>query len=81
VQDDCTNPKENNVNHQNTIQPASRKLYRIHQVLEIIPVSKTTWWNGVRDGRFPKPIKNGRMTFWRSDDIDTLVDGQVYDSN
>jgi hypothetical protein len=21
-----------------------------------IPVSKSTWWQGVKDGRFPKPV-------------------------
>ena len=73
-QDERTNPKENNMNHQNSMQPNSQKLYRINQVLEVIPVSKTTWWNGVRDGRFPKPIRNGRMTFWKSGDIDSFID-------
>ena len=24
-----------------------------------IPVSKSTWWAGVKDGRFPKPLKLG----------------------
>ena len=23
----------------------------------IVPVSKSTWWEGVRTGRFPKPVK------------------------
>ena len=62
------------MNHQNSMQPNSQKLYRINQVLEVIPVSKTTWWNGVRDGRFPKPIRNGRMTFWKSEDIESFID-------
>ena len=22
-----------------------------------IPVSKSTWWAGIKDGRFPKPVK------------------------
>ncbi len=31
-----------------------------------IPVSKSTWWAGVKDGRFPKPQKLGaRVTVWR----------------
>ena len=62
------------MNHQNTNQANSRRLYRINQVLEVIPVSKTTWWNGVRDGRFPKPLRNGRMTFWKSEDIESFID-------
>lgn len=39
-----------------------------------IPVSKSTWWAGVKDGRFPKPIKLGaRITAWRAEDIDRLI--------
>ncbi|MCP3055854.1 helix-turn-helix transcriptional regulator [Aurantimonas marianensis] len=40
-----------------------------------IPVSKSTWWAGVRDGRFPKPTKLGsRITVWRVEDIRALID-------
>ena len=40
----------------------------------IIPVKKTTWWEGVKSGRFPKPVKLGpRVTAWRVDDIRALV--------
>lgn len=42
----------------------------------IYPVSKSTWWNGVRDGRFPKPVKLSiRCTAWRASDIRDLVEG------
>jgi predicted DNA-binding transcriptional regulator AlpA len=38
-----------------------------------IPVSKSTWWAGVRDGRFPQPLKLGpRTTVWRVEDIRAL---------
>jgi prophage regulatory protein len=40
-----------------------------------IPVSKSTWWAGVKDGRFPKPVKLGeRITVWRAEDIRALLD-------
>ena len=40
----------------------------------IIPVGKSTWWNGVKSGRFPKPIKLGpRTTAWRVEDIRALI--------
>lgn len=39
-----------------------------------IPVSKSTWWQGVKDGRFPKPLKLGRrVTVWRVEDIRSLL--------
>ncbi|MEM6665580.1 MAG: AlpA family phage regulatory protein [Pseudomonadota bacterium] len=43
-----------------------------------IPVSKSTWWAGVKSGRFPKPLKLGPgVTVWRSGDIDTLIERGV----
>ena len=40
----------------------------------IIPVSKSTWWAGVKSGRFPKPVKLGpRITVWRVEDIRALI--------
>jgi prophage regulatory protein len=39
-----------------------------------IPVSKSTWWAGVKSGRFPKPVKLGpRITAWRVEDVRTLI--------
>jgi len=43
---------------------------RLPTVLKYIPVSKTTWWNGVRSGRFPKSVKfSSGITVWRVEDI------------
>lgn len=54
----------------------SKRYLRLPQVLERIPVSKSTWWAGVRDGRFPKPVKLGpRTTAWREEDIDKIGSG------
>lgn len=40
-----------------------------------IPVSRSTWWAGVRSGRFPAPVKLGpRITAWREADIQRLID-------
>ena len=39
----------------------------------IIPVKKSCWWDGVRSGRFPKPVKLGRCTMWRVEDIKILI--------
>lgn len=40
----------------------------------IIPVSKSSWWSGVKNGKFPKPYKLGeRTTVWRVEDILALI--------
>lgn len=50
-------------------------LLRLPQVLEIIPVCKSTWWAGVASGRFPAAIKLGpKTTAWRARDIYDLID-------
>ena len=55
--------------------PAGDSLLRLPQVLELIPVSKSAWWQGCKEGRFPKPIKLGpRTSAWRSSDIAALVE-------
>jgi len=39
-----------------------------------IPVSKSTWWAGVKSGRYPKPVKLGhRITAWRVEDIQAFI--------
>lgn len=57
--------------------PASG-LVRLKDILHPIgpiPVSKSTWWQGVKTGRFPKPIKLGsRVTCWRAEDIRKLYE-------
>ncbi|MEX1670344.1 helix-turn-helix transcriptional regulator [Zhongshania guokunii] len=47
---------------------------RLPQILELIPIGKSTWWAGVKSGRFPKGVKLGpRTTAWRCEDIRSLI--------
>lgn len=47
---------------------------RLPAVLGVIPVSKSTWLNGCRSGKYPKPVKLGpRTTAWRVEDIRALI--------
>lgn len=40
-----------------------------------IPVSKSTWWAGIKTGRYPKPVKLGlRITAWRVEDIRAFIE-------
>ncbi len=48
---------------------------RLPAVLKVFPVSKSAWWAGVKDGRFPKPVKLGpKTTAWRVEDILVLIE-------
>ncbi|MCB2216375.1 MAG: AlpA family phage regulatory protein [Desulfobulbaceae bacterium] len=47
---------------------------RLPAVLKLIPVSKSSWWAGVREGRYPSPVKLApRTSAWRAEDIRALI--------
>ena len=59
------------------------RLLRLHQIVgdprrgiePLIPVSRATWWSGVKSGRFPKPVKLGPgTTCWRWSDLAKLLE-------
>ena len=40
----------------------------------LIPISESSWWAGVKSGRYPKPLKiSERITVWRTEDIQALM--------
>ncbi|RUR08562.1 helix-turn-helix transcriptional regulator [Legionella septentrionalis] len=48
-------------------------------IIPLIPIGKSTWWEGVRSGRFPKPVKLGpRITAWRVEDIKKLIESGCF---
>ena len=43
----------------------------------LIPIGRTSFLNGVKSGKYPKPVKLGeRTTAWRVEDIRALI-GQI----
>lgn len=49
-------------------------LYRLPDVLARIPVSRSSWFAGIKKGRYPRGFHLGaRTTVWRSDQIDSLI--------
>ena len=42
----------------------------------VIPVGKSTWWAGVKSGRYPQPVRTlgARITAWRVEDIKKLIE-------
>lgn len=41
----------------------------------IIPISKSTWWAGVKSGKYPQPVKlSPRVTAWRIQDVIALIE-------
>lgn len=47
-------------------------------IAALVPVSASTWWQWVRDGKAPKPVKLGlRCTAWRIEDIRAFVEASA----
>jgi len=46
----------------------------------IIPVSRSTWWAGVKAGRYPQPTRTlgARITAWRVEDIRASLRGPTF---
>ena len=48
---------------------------RLSTILALYPVSKASWWAGVKSGRYPRSYKLGpRTTAWRVEDIRALIE-------
>jgi prophage regulatory protein len=65
----------------NTYTLPTEGLIRLKRILAPtgpVPVSKSTWWAGVKSGRYPSPVKLGpRITAWRIEDIRKLIEPVV----
>lgn len=47
---------------------------RLPQVLYVLAIGKTKFWEGVKSGRFPAPVKLGpRTTAWKVEEIRDLI--------
>jgi predicted DNA-binding transcriptional regulator AlpA len=63
---------------QNTNTPAGipqTGFVRLPTILAHIPVSRSTWWAGVKNHKYPAPVKSlgVNITAWRAEDIHALI--------
>lgn len=48
---------------------------RLPQLLKVFPLGRSTFLNGVKEGRYPKPVKIGpKAVAWKVEDILALID-------
>ena len=53
-------------------------LLRLSTILDLIPISRSSWWKGVSEQKYPAPLKLGpRTTVWRVEDIRNLIERGV----
>lgn len=51
------------------------QLVRLKDVLKVIPVSKSTWWDGINKGVYPKPVYVAeRVPAWRWTEIQSIIE-------
>ncbi len=47
---------------------------RLHTILKILPICRSAWWAGIKEGRYPRGVHIGkRTTAWRVEDIRALI--------
>lgn len=48
---------------------------RLPEVLALFPVSRSAFWAGIKDGRYPQPVKlSARCSAWRVEDVRDLIE-------
>lgn len=58
----------------NVNQPQHDSLLRVPHITNRMGISRSGWWKGVKDGKFPPGIKlSPRVTVWKSSAIDALI--------
>ena len=60
---------------QKQVESSVKRLLRLKEVLARLSISRSSFLEGCRTGRFPKPIKIGpRTTVWKAEDIDAFIE-------
>ncbi len=58
--------------------PRSGGFMRLPQIVGpngLFPVSRSTWWQGIKEGRYPAPVKlSRRISAWNRSDIEDLLE-------
>ena len=54
--------------------PQPEELWRLPRVLQAVQVGRSHWWNLVRQGIAPAPLKiSHRVSLWKSSDIQGFI--------
>ncbi len=55
---------------------------REKQVRELVPISRSTLWDWVRDGTFPAPTKlSSKVTVWRRAEVQAWLDAKFQEAS
>lgn len=65
---------ENQHHREQLLKLSELALIRLPQVLEILPVCRSSFYNGIKQGTYPRPVRIGRTSAWRARDIQKLLE-------
>lgn len=58
----------------NTQNQPERLLRAVPHITDRMGISRSAWWKGVKDGKYPKGIKlSPRVTVWKESQINELI--------
>jgi prophage regulatory protein len=58
-----------------TVVASDLGFMRLPQVLSVLPISKTSWYEGIKSKRYPASFRiSARAVGWRKSDIFALVE-------
>lgn len=47
-------------------------------IAPLLPISRSAFWAGVKEGRFPKPVRLGARTVaWRGSEVQEILDNGI----
>ena len=62
------------MNTQGAVRLPAEGFVRLPVVLQVLGIGKSSLWAGIKEGRYPKPIKLGpRTTVWKVEDIRNFI--------
>ena len=53
------------------------KLLKLEDVMDRTSLGRSTMYNLLDEGRFPKPVKVGRLNAWPETEIDEWIQGRI----
>jgi len=64
---------------QNLVNKSSKagpeRLYRVKTVLSLIPISRSSWFDGIKQGKYPKGhLLSERTRVWKESEIQAIID-------
>jgi predicted DNA-binding transcriptional regulator AlpA len=64
--------------HSQLEYPAPERLLRLSEVCFLTGLPRSTLYYQIQKGRFPRPQKKGRISFWRFSEVDRFISENRY---